>query len=63
MARGGRALAAALLAAALLAASVGNVEAHGYMTAPASRNYIHSTYMPRTAQEKANIPESYWNYW
>lgn len=49
-----------LLAAALLAALPG-AAAHGFMSLPASRNYIHSTFYPRTAAEKAAIDESYWD--
>lgn len=51
---------AVLLAAAMLAALPG-AAAHGFMSQPASRNYIHSTFYPRTSAEKASIPESYWD--
>ncbi len=53
-------IALVILAAAMLAALPG-AEAHGFMSQPASRNYIHSTFYPRTAAEKAAIDESYWD--
>ena len=52
----------ALAAAAVALAALPAAHAHGFMSMPASRNYIHSTYYPRTAQEKSLIDESYWDY-
>lgn len=52
----------ALAAAAVALAALPAAHAHGFMSMPASRNYIHSTYYPRTAQEKSLIDESYWEY-
>jgi hypothetical protein len=49
-------------AAALVLAALPPAAAHGFMATPASRNVIHSTYYPRTAAERSQYPESYWNY-
>ncbi len=56
---------AALLAAAALVGlcCLPQVQAHGFMAQPAARNVIHSSYYPRTPQQRAALPESYWNYW
>lgn len=57
--------AALAAAAAVLAAlcSLPLVHGHGFMAQPAARNVIHSSYYPRTPQQRAALPESYWNYW
>ena len=52
----------ALAAAAVVLAALPAVHAHGFMSMPASRNYIHSTYYPRTAHEKSLLDESYFDY-
>jgi len=51
---------AALLAAAALVGlcCLPQVQAHGFMAQPAARNVIHSSYYPRTPQQRAALPES-----
>lgn len=58
-----RPAAGAWLVVALLAlAALPRASAHGYMSLPASRNFIHSRFYPRTEQEMQAKDESYWNY-
>jgi len=54
--------AAALAVLAAVAWQAPLAAAHGFMSMPASRNYIHSTYYPRTQAERNAKDESYWNY-
>lgn len=58
-----RAALAAAAAAVLALCCLPGVLAHGFMAQPAARNVIHSSYYPRTPQQRAALPESYWNYW
>lgn len=55
-------LAAAVVAALVALAALPRAAAHGYLAQPASRNFIHSTFYPRSAAEKQSKPESYWQY-
>ena len=58
-----RLLAAALVVAGVAAlAALPAAHAHGFLAMPASRNYIHSTYYPRTAAERRQFDESFWDY-
>lgn len=63
MARHHACMAVAVAALALLLAALPQAAAHGFMTLPASRNFIHSTYFNRTEAERQALPESYWDYW